>query len=84
MLAVLSELVEPLPQRAIGHTELFRDFFRRSPFQEHSAERFIAAVMRIDWLREERAADGVVHDPFSPKVSMSFAEESGRIVNGLR
>jgi hypothetical protein len=80
---MLSELVEPLPQRAIGHAELFRDVFRRSPFDEHGAERFVAAVMRIGWLSEERTAGAVVHDPFSPKVSMSFAEEPGQIVNRL-
>ena len=81
MLAVLSELVEPLPQRTVGHAELFRDVFCGSPLDEHGAERFVAPVMRIGWLSEERAAGGVVHDPFSRKVSISFAEEPGRIVN---
>jgi hypothetical protein len=69
----VSELVNPLPQRAVGHAELFRDVFHHSPIDKHGAECFVAAVLWIGWLNEEGAASGVVHDPFSPKVSMSFA-----------
>jgi hypothetical protein len=78
---VLSELIEPLPQRTVGHPQLLGDVLHRSPVDEHGPQRFIAAVMRIAWLSEEGTASGVVHDPFSPKVSMRFAEESGQIVN---
>jgi hypothetical protein len=81
--AVLSELVDQLPQRAVGQAELLRNILRCSRFDKHGAECFVAALMRIGWLSEERAAGGVLHDPFPPKVSMSFAEEPGRIVNLL-
>jgi hypothetical protein len=81
LLAVPSELVEPLPQRAVGHAKLFGDILRGSPVDEHGAKCFVAAVMRIAWLSEERAAGRVVHDPYSLKMSMSFVEEPGQIVN---
>ncbi len=77
MPAVLSELVEQLPQRAVGHAKLLRDVFRRSPIDKHGAECFVAAVIGIGWLDEEVAAGGIIHDPYSPKMSVGFWGRTG-------
>jgi hypothetical protein len=70
--AVLSELVDQLPQRAVGQAKLLGNVFRRSPFDKHGAERLVPAVVQIGRSSEEVLARGVIHDPYSPKMSVGF------------
>jgi hypothetical protein len=75
--AVLSELVDQLPQGAAGQAELLGNVFRRAPFDKHGAERFEAAVIRIGRSSEKILARGVIHDPNSPKMSVGFWGRNG-------
>jgi hypothetical protein len=72
MPAVLSELVDQLPQGAVGQAELLGNVFRRAPFDKHGAERFVAAVIRIGRPSEKVLARGVIHEPNSPEMSVGF------------
>jgi hypothetical protein len=44
---------------------------------EHRAECFVAAVVRIGWLSEKRPASGVIHDVYSLEMSVSFCGQAG-------
>jgi hypothetical protein len=70
--AVLAELVDQLSQRAVGEAELGSDVLGCASFDKHGAESLVAAVIRIGWLSEEVATSGVVHDLYSPKMSVGF------------
>jgi hypothetical protein len=74
--AVLSKLVNQLPQRAVGQAELLGNVLPRSPFDKHGAEGFVAALIRIGWASEKVPASGVVHDPDSPENVSPFVERN--------
>jgi hypothetical protein len=74
---MLSELVDQLPQRAVGQAKLHSNVFRRSPFDKHGAERLVPALIRIGRSSEEVLARGVIHDPYSPKMSVGFWGRTG-------
>jgi len=73
---VLPELVDQLSYRAFGQAEPRGNVLHRSPIDEHGAEDFVAAMIRISRLSEELAASGVIHDPDSTKMSVGFAGQT--------
>ena len=77
MSAMLSELVDQLPQGAAGQAELLGNVFRRASFDKHGAERFVAAVVRIGRSSEKVLARDVIHDPNSPKMSVGYWGRTG-------
>src|SRR5580704_12924007 len=77
MSAVLSELVDQLPQGAAGQAELLGTVFWRTSFDKHGAERFVAAVIRIGRSSEKVLARGVIHDRNSTKMSVGFWGRTG-------
>ena len=78
---VLSELVDQLPHGAVGQAEPLSNVFRRLPFEKHSAERFVTAVIRIGWSSEEVSARGVIRDPNSRNCQSINGGEAGSIVD---
>jgi hypothetical protein len=74
---VLSKLALQLPQRAVGQAELLSDLLGLAAFDEHGAQRFVAAVIGIGWLREERPARGIIHDVCSLEMSIGFWRRAG-------
>jgi hypothetical protein len=75
--AVLSKLVDQLPQGAAGQAELLGHVIRRTPFDKHGAEHFVVAVVRIGRSSEKVLARGVIHDPNSPKMSVGYWGRTG-------
>jgi hypothetical protein len=75
--AVLSELVDQLPQGAASQAELLGNVLRRAPFDKHGAEHFVVAVIRIGRSSEKVLARGVIHDPNSPRMSVGFFGRTG-------
>jgi hypothetical protein len=74
---MLPELVDQLPDRAFGQVELFSNVLCGPPLNKHRAEGFVPAVIRIGWSSEELAANGVIHDPDSVKMSVGFRRGTG-------
>jgi hypothetical protein len=75
--AVLAELVDHLPYGAFTQAELLGNVLRCSFLEKHGAKGFVAAVIRIGWFSEERAASGVIHDPGSRKCQSIIGAKPG-------
>lgn len=60
--AVLSELINQLPESAVLVAEVLSDLLLRSPVEEHRTQRLIATVIRMRGLGEELPVGGVIHN----------------------
>jgi hypothetical protein len=77
---LLAKLVDQLPDCAVFESESVCDILLWLPFDKHSSQCFITAVVRVGCPCEEFATESVFHDGASRKMSVGFLAEQPKIV----
>jgi hypothetical protein len=76
--AVLAEVIDPLPHGAIAHSKLIGDFLLGTAIDKNSTQRLVTTLVGMVGLTKEVLATIVIHDPHSLEMSTICETNRGK------
>jgi hypothetical protein len=75
---MLAQFMNPLPQRAVSHAELFGDLFLGTAIHKDGAQCLITKMAGVGGLAKKVLATAVIHDPNSLEMLLICRTNQGK------